>query len=57
MGKKDKDKNLTQKAKGKMKEKAGKATGDSRLESEGNVEQALGDVKQAAEKVKDALKK
>jgi uncharacterized protein YjbJ (UPF0337 family) len=39
-----------------MKEKAGKATGDSRLEAEGNVDQAMANVKQAVEKVKDALK-
>ncbi len=57
MGKKDKAKNLAQMAKGKIKEKAGKATGDGRLEAEGNVDQAKANVKQAGEKVKDALKK
>jgi len=56
MGKKDKAKNLAQKAKGKMKETTGKATGDSQLEAEGNVDQAKGSLKQAGEKVKDALR-
>jgi len=56
MGKKDKAKNLAQKAKGKIKETAGRSTGDSQLEAEGNVDQAKGTIKQAGEKVKDALK-
>jgi uncharacterized protein YjbJ (UPF0337 family) len=57
MGKKKKAKNLEQKTKGKIKEKVGKSTGDEPLEAKGNVEQAVADVKQAGEKVKDALKK
>ena len=57
MGKKKKAKILAQKAKGKVKEKTGKATGDGRLEAEGDVDQAVANAKQAGEKVKDALKK
>jgi uncharacterized protein YjbJ (UPF0337 family) len=56
MGKKDKAKNLAQKTKGKIKETVGETTGDGRLETEGNMDQAVGNVKQAGEKVKDALK-
>jgi uncharacterized protein YjbJ (UPF0337 family) len=43
--------------KGKVKEGLGKATGDEELEAEGEVDQAKGDLKQTAEKVKDAFKK
>ena len=57
MGKKDKAKNKAQIAKGKLKETAGKATGDQQLESEGDVDQMKGNIKQAGEKVKDALTK
>ena len=57
MGKKDKARNLAQVAKGKIKEKAGKTTGDDQLAAEGRVDQANGNLKQAGEKVKDALKK
>jgi uncharacterized protein YjbJ (UPF0337 family) len=57
MGKKKKKaKNLAEIAKGKLKETAGKTSGDSHLEAEGNVDQMRGHVKQAGEKVKDALK-
>jgi uncharacterized protein YjbJ (UPF0337 family) len=56
MGKKKKAKNLAEIAKGKLKETAGKSSGDSQLEAEGNVDQMRGHVKQAGEKVKDALK-
>jgi uncharacterized protein YjbJ (UPF0337 family) len=57
MGKKDKAKNKAQIAKGKLKETAGKVTGDQQLESEGDVDQMKGNIKQAGEKVKDALTK
>ena len=57
MGKKKKAKNLAEIAKGKLKETAGKTSGDSQLEAEGNVDQMRGHVKQAGEKVKDAFKK
>jgi uncharacterized protein YjbJ (UPF0337 family) len=43
--------------KGKVKEGLGKATGDEEMEAEGQADQAKGDLKQAAEKVKDAFKK
>jgi uncharacterized protein YjbJ (UPF0337 family) len=56
MGKKDKAKNLAQIGKGKLKEAAGKTTGDHQLESEGDLDQMKGNVKQAGEKVKDAFK-
>ncbi len=57
MGKKDKAKNLAQIAKGKLKEAAGKTTGDQDLETEGDLDQIKGNAKQAGEKAKDALKK
>lgn len=53
----DKAKNTGQITKGKIKEVAGKATGDQSLEAEGKVDKVKGNVKQAGEKVKDALKK
>ena len=53
----DKVKNATQQAKGKLKEKAGKASGNDKLRAEGKADQVKGDLKQAAEKIKDALKK
>jgi uncharacterized protein YjbJ (UPF0337 family) len=56
VSKKDKAKNMAQIAKGKIKEAAGKTTGDEQLEAEGNVDQMSGNVKQAGEKVKDAFK-
>jgi len=52
----DKANNSAQKAKGKVKETAGKATGNDNLRAEGKVDQIEGDLKQAGEKVKDALK-
>lgn len=56
MTKKDKARNTTQIAKGKLKETAGKATGDDQLEADGKVDQMKGNLKQAGEKVKDAFK-
>lgn len=44
-------------AKGKVKETAGKLTDDKDLQAEGQGDQAKGHVKQAAEKVKDVFKK
>jgi uncharacterized protein YjbJ (UPF0337 family) len=43
--------------KGKVKKIAGKAAGNRRVESEGKAGQAMGDLKQAGEKVKDVFKK
>jgi uncharacterized protein YjbJ (UPF0337 family) len=57
MAKTDKVKNAKQKAKGKLKEVAGKASGDGSLQSEGKADQRKANLKQAGEKVKDALKK
>jgi uncharacterized protein YjbJ (UPF0337 family) len=51
----DKAKNTAEDAKGKVKEAAGKVTGNDRLEAEGKVDQTKSDVKQAGEKVKDAF--
>jgi uncharacterized protein YjbJ (UPF0337 family) len=45
------------KIKGKAKEGLGKTTGDKEMEAEGKADQAKGNLKQAAEKVKDAVKK
>jgi uncharacterized protein YjbJ (UPF0337 family) len=49
--------NKVTEAKGKVKETAGHATGDTSLEAEGQADQAKGDLRQAGEKVKDAFKK
>jgi uncharacterized protein YjbJ (UPF0337 family) len=57
MSAEDKAKNAAQKTTGKIKENAGKMTGDPSLEAEGRGDQAKGDLKQAGEKVKDAVKK
>jgi uncharacterized protein YjbJ (UPF0337 family) len=57
MGAVDKAKNATQRAKGKVKESAGKATGNTRLRRRGKADQAKAKVKQTGEKAKDALRK
>ena len=54
---KDRIKGAAEQAKGKVKEIAGKATGDIKLEAEGKADQVKGNLKQAGEKVKDAVKK
>ncbi|GGZ99933.1 UPF0337 protein [Streptomyces subrutilus] len=43
-------------AKGKLKETAGRLTGNDRLTAEGRAERAAGDARQAKEKVKDVFK-
>jgi len=53
----DKAKNSAQTAKGKTKEAIGKATGDNDLRDDGKADQIEGNLKQAGEKVKDALTK
>jgi uncharacterized protein YjbJ (UPF0337 family) len=53
----DKAKNTAQQAKGKLKETAGKVSGNKKLRAEGKADQVKGNVKQAGEKLKDALKK
>jgi uncharacterized protein YjbJ (UPF0337 family) len=57
MAKSDKVKNKAHEAKGKLKEVVGKASGDDGLQSEGKTDQRKANLKQAGEKVKDALKK
>ena len=57
MSAEDEAKNAAQKTTGKIKEGAGKMAGDQSLEAEGRGDQAKGDLKQAGEKVKDAVKK
>ncbi len=52
----DKAKNKLQSTKGKVKEAAGKATGNDRLKAKGKADQAKGSLKEAGENVKDALK-
>lgn len=56
MSTQDKAGNTADKAKGKVKETAGKAVGNERLRAEGKADQVGADAKQAAEKAKDALK-
>ncbi|MFF3694040.1 CsbD family protein [Streptomyces sp. NPDC002221] len=52
----EKAQSRAEQAKGKVKEKAGSAVGNERLEAEGHAEQAKGDAREAKEKVKDVLK-
>lgn len=56
MGLDDKIENAADDLKGKAKEATGKATDDESLEAEGRGDQAVSDLKQAGEKVKDAFK-
>ena len=57
MAARDKAKNATQQAKGKIEELAGKVSGDGSLRAKGKADQTKGNLKQADEKVKDVLKK
>ncbi|MDH6580472.1 CsbD family protein [Kitasatospora sp. MAP5-34] len=52
----DKVRNVAERAKGKVKETAGKAVGNKRLTAEGKADQVSGDAKQAGEKIKDVFK-
>lgn len=56
MGLDDKLKNTAQDAKGEIKEHVGGAVGDEDMRAEGKADQASADLKQAGEKVKDALR-
>jgi len=47
---------IIDKVKGKIKQAAGAATGDKKLEREGKVDEAKGKVKGAVEEVKQAVK-
>ena len=51
----DKGTNTAESARGKAKEVVGRATDDDGFELEGKIEQVVGHLKQAGEKVKDAL--
>ncbi|GHE44302.1 hypothetical protein GCM10018782_18470 [Streptomyces griseoaurantiacus] len=51
-----KAKSKGEQAKGKLKEAAGRAVGNERMEAEGRAEQAKGDARQAKEKAKDVFK-
>jgi uncharacterized protein YjbJ (UPF0337 family) len=55
MGAVDKAKNTMEDLEGKAKEAAGRATGDHGQEAEGRKDQVKSDLKDAGEKVKDAL--
>lgn len=57
MGLSDKIRNATTKLTGKAKEARGSASGDNRLRNEGRGDQTRADLKQAAEKVKDAFRR
>ena len=52
----DKARNKAEEMKGKAKEAVGKGTGNEQWEAEGKADQGKGNVKQAAEKIKDAAK-
>jgi uncharacterized protein YjbJ (UPF0337 family) len=52
----NKARNKAQELKGQVKEAAGRASDDPRLEAEGRTDQTRANLKQAAEKVKDAFR-
>ena len=56
MSTEDKAANKVTEIKGKVKKTVGQATDDPDLEAEGQVDETKGNLKQAAEKVKDAVK-
>ena len=53
----DKIKNKVDEVGGKSKQAAGAATGDESLKAEGNKDEAKGNLKNAGENIKDAIKK
>jgi uncharacterized protein YjbJ (UPF0337 family) len=53
---KDRIQGSIEQAKGKVKEVAGKATGDSKLQAEGKTQQVAGKVQNAVGGFKDAVK-
>jgi uncharacterized protein YjbJ (UPF0337 family) len=55
MGLEDKAHNTADTAKGKAKDVVGRVSGDKDLENEGKADQVVGNLKQAGEKVKDAV--
>jgi uncharacterized protein YjbJ (UPF0337 family) len=56
MGTEDKLSNKGEDLKGKAKETIGRATDDEELEAQGRTDQAKSSLKDAGEKVKDAIK-
>jgi uncharacterized protein YjbJ (UPF0337 family) len=56
MGTDDKLRNKGEDLKGKAKETIGRATDDEELEAQGQADQAKSNLKDAGEKVKDAIK-
>ena len=54
---KDRTEGLIDKAKGAVKDLAGKLTGDSKLQAEGKADKASGTVQNAVGGAKDALKR
>jgi uncharacterized protein YjbJ (UPF0337 family) len=57
MATEDKAAHKATEVKGKIKEGVGQATGDEELETEGQADQAEGNLKQAGDKIKDVFKK
>jgi uncharacterized protein YjbJ (UPF0337 family) len=57
MGTADKVKNNMQVAKGDLKEKAGKVANDRSMQAKGKGDKTAGNLRQAGEKLKDAVKK
>ena len=53
----DKFHNKAQELRGRAKLKTGETTGDKRLQREGRADQVKGDLKQAGEKIKDAMRR
>ncbi|MFE9452110.1 CsbD family protein [Streptomyces sp. NPDC006739] len=56
MARNQKAKAKAEQAKGKAKEAVGRAVGNERMETEGRVEGARGDARQAKEKTKDTFR-
>jgi len=54
MGFMDKLRNKLQMGRGRVKQEAGRASGDPYLEAEGKTDRAVGSIKQVGEQVKDA---
>jgi uncharacterized protein YjbJ (UPF0337 family) len=52
----DKFRDKTQELRGRIKRSTGEVTGNRRLEAEGRAEEAIGNLKQAGEKIKDAFR-
>jgi uncharacterized protein YjbJ (UPF0337 family) len=57
MGTTDKAKDKLQELEGRAKQVAGAVKGDTSTEHEGRMEETKGDLKQAGEKVKDAVRR